>query len=219
MIKDIEIKIIAADMHELSPGLYAADSSHIVESCNSKKYFDNLSKIFQKSIDFYIPGTDLELLFCAENKDIIKDLFNVHTIISSIDVIKICEDKFKTALFLKKFNLNYPKTHLLNSIELKNIIFPVILKPSTGYRSIGVYKANNIIELNNLVEKLDSKKYVLQEYIGDEDSEYTCTVVKVADYFSPVLTFKRILRAGDTYRAEPVQSKIIEEYILDAASN
>ena len=25
MIKDIEIKIIAADMHELSPGLYAAD--------------------------------------------------------------------------------------------------------------------------------------------------------------------------------------------------
>ena len=220
MINDIEIKIIAADMHELSPGLYAADSSYIVENCNSEKYFDNLVKIFKKeSIDFYIPGTDLELLFCAENKSLIKSQFNVHTIVSSMDVIKICEDKFKTALFLKKFNLNYPKTQLLKSIDLKNITFPVILKPSIGYRSIGVYKANNITELNNLIEKLDSKKkYVLQEYIGDEDSEYTCTIVKVADYSSPVLTFKRILRAGDTYRAEPVKFKAIEEYVVDAAS-
>ena len=98
MINDIEIKIIAADMHELSPGLYAADSSYIVENCNSEKYFDNLVKIFKKeSIDFYIPGTDLELLFCAENKSLIKSQFNVHTIVSSMDVIKICEDKFKTA--------------------------------------------------------------------------------------------------------------------------
>ena len=219
MIKDLEIKIVAADMHELSPGLYAADSSYIVEHCNSEKYFENLVKIFKKElIDFYIPGTDLELLFCAENKDLIKDLFNVHTIISSIDVIKICEDKFKTALFLKKFNLNYPKTQLLKSIDLKNIIFPVILKPSNGYRSIGVYKVNNIIELNNLIEKLDPNKYVLQEYIGDEDFEYTCTVVKVADHFSPVLTFKRILRSGDTYRAEPVKFKAIEKYVLDVAS-
>ena len=217
MIKDLDIKIIAADISEFGTGLYAADVSYLVDRCDSDKYLETLSKIFKKeSIDFYIPGTDVELKFCAINKKLIMDEFNVHTIISSTEVIDICDNKYKTSSFLKKHDFNYPKTEYLEEVDIKNIEYPAIVKPSVGCRSIGVYKVNNLDELSPHLE--DTKDIIIQEYIGNEDTEFTCTVVKIGNEVSPVLALKRILRSGDTYRAEPVESKKIEQYVLDVAS-
>ena len=76
MINDIDIKIVAADISKLSTGLYAADSAYIVHRCDSEEYLNSLIKIFKnESIDFYIPGTDIELKFCAMNKQLILDKF------------------------------------------------------------------------------------------------------------------------------------------------
>src|SRR5690554_6868799 len=100
MISDLDIKIIAADMSEKAAGLYAGDICYLVEGCGSKNYMSTLEHIFEKeSIDYYFPGTDVELTFCAENKEFIKDTYGVHTVISSLDTISIADDKHKTALF------------------------------------------------------------------------------------------------------------------------
>lgn len=218
MIKDIDIKIVAADISKLSTGLYAADSAYIVDRCDSEEYLNSLIKIFKnESIDFYIPGTDIELKFCAMNKQLILDKFNVHTIISSLDVIDICNNKLKTSLFLKKNGHNYIKTSYLKYVDLKKIKFPAIIKPALGFGSIGVFKINNQNELKpHLKENNDN---IIQECIGDENTEYTCTVIKIKNELSPVLALKRTLRAGDTYRAEPVKSEKIEQYVQDVASN
>ena len=217
MIKDMDIKIVAADMSEFAAGLYAADAAYLVDRCDSDEYLETLSKIFKKeSIDFYIPGTDVELKFCAINKQLIMDEFNVHTVISSIEVIDISDNKYKTSSFLKEHGFNYPKTDYLKDVDIKSIEYPAIVKPSVGCRSIGVYKVNNLDELTPHLE--DTKDIVIQECVGNEDTEYTCTVVKIRNELSPVLALKRILRSGDTYRAEPVESEKIEQYVLDVAS-
>lgn len=217
MIEGMDIRIVAADMNELATGLYAGDIAYIVDKCNSDKYLETLSKIFKKEqIDFYIPGTDIELKFCAINKQLIMDEFGVHTIISSQEVIEICENKYKTASFLKNHGLNYPKTSYLKDIDTVNIKYTVILKPAVGYRSIGVYKVCNFDELSPHLK--DTKGIIMQECIGSEDTEYTCTLVKIGNNLSPVLALKRILRSGDTYRAEPIKSEKIEQYVLDVAS-
>jgi len=217
MIKDMNIRTVATDISEFATGLYATDSAYLVDRCDSDKYLETLGKIFKKeSIDFYIPGTDVELKFCAINKKLIMEEFNVHTIISSIEVIDISDDKYKTSSFLRENGFNYPKTDYLKDVDLKSIEFPVIVKPSVGCRSIGVYKINNLTELKPHLE--NTKDIIIQEYIGNEDTEYTCTVVKIGAELSPVLALKRVLRSGDTYRAEPVQSTKIEKYVLDIAS-
>ena len=217
MITDIDIRIVAADMSEHATGLYAADAAYLVDRCDSNEYLENLSNIFRKeAIDFYIPGTDVELIFCAVNKQLIKDKFSVHTIISSIEVITISNNKYKTASFLRENGLNYPRTDYLKDIDIEGIEYPVIVKPSVGCRSIGVYKINNLEELTPHLE--NTKDIVIQECVGNEDEEYTCTVVKIGDELSPVLALKRVLRSGDTYRAEPVKSEKIEQYVLDVAS-
>lgn len=218
MIKDLDIRIIAADMSELSTGLFASNAAYLVEKCDSDKYLEILVNIFKKEeIDFYIPGTDIELKFCSINKKFLKDKYNVHTVVSSENVIDICNDKFKTSSFLKKNGLNYPKTAYLKDIDIKSINFPAIIKPSVGYRSIGVHKVNSVDELIPHIK--NSKEYVIQEYIGDENTEYTCTLVKIGNELSPILSLKRILRSGDTYRAEPIKSEKIERYLLTVASN
>jgi len=217
MIKDMDIRIVAADMSELATGLYAADAAYLVDRCDSDEYLETLGNIFRKeSIDFYIPGTDVELKFCAINKQLIMDEFNVHTVISSIEVINISDNKYKTSSFLRENGFNYPKTDYLGDVNIKNIEYPVIVKPSVGCRSIGVYKVNNLDELMPHLE--NTKDIVIQEYVGNEDKEYTCTVVKIGDELSPVLALKRVLRSGDTYRAEPIESEKIEQYVLDVAS-
>jgi len=144
------------------------------------------------------------------------DEFNVHTVISSIEVINISDNKYKTSSFLREGGFNYPKTDYMKDVDTNNIEYPVIVKPSVGFGSIGVYKVNNLDELIPHLE--DTNNIVIQEFIGNEDTEYTCTVVKIGNELSPVLVLKRILRSGDTYRAEPVESKKIEQYVLDVAS-
>jgi len=218
MIVDLDIRIIAADMSELAAGLYAADAAYIVERCNSPTYLDSLKEIFEReAIDYYFPGTDVELMFCAKNKDSIGDRFGVKTVISSLDTIEIADDKFKTFSFLKKEGFSYPKTTWLKDFTAASgIDFPVIVKPAVGCRSIGVYKVLDEAGLSNHLK--NSSGVIVQELVGNEDSEYTCTVVKVKSALSSVLPLKRDLRSGDTFRASPVKSKIIEDYVRDVAS-
>lgn len=217
LIDDLAITIIAADMSELATGLYSADEACLVESCRSSSYLDSLANIFDKySVDYYFPGTDIELRFCAEYKDIIKSKYGVHTVISSLETIEIADDKFKTYNFLKNNGFSHPKTEMLDQIMPENWTFPVIVKPAVGCRSIGVFKVNSMLDLEPHMK--DPAGVVIQECVGTEDDEYTCTIVKCGNDISPVLALKRVLRAGDTFRAAPVKSVVIESYVKDVAS-
>ena len=216
MIDGMDISIISADMSELAAGLYASDIACLVEGCNSPGYMDSLKLIFDKyNVDFYIPGTDVELRFCAENRDTIKEKFSVETVVSSIETIDISDDKFKTYEFLKSEGFSYPKTLYLSDFSLFDLDFPVIVKPAIGCRSIGVYKIDTSQELEKYLDAPDG--LIVQEYVGNENMEYTCTVVKTGAHVSPILALKRELRSGDTYRAVPIKSDVIEDYIHQLA--
>jgi carbamoyl-phosphate synthase large subunit len=93
--------------------------------------------------------------------------------------------------------------------------FPVIVKPAVGCRSVGVEKITSDKLLQSYL--LKNEGLVIQECIQGDDREYTCTMVKVGDEMSPVLVLKRELRFGDTYRANPVKSDLIENYVHQIA--
>jgi len=212
LIDDIAINLITADMSELAAGHYFGNKAFIVSACTSKKYTLELIKIFKREkIDFYFPGTDVELIYCAQNKNFFKEKYNVHTVISSLETIMISNDKYKTANFLKKNNLSYPDTIFANQAIIEDLKFPLILKPAIGHGSIGVFKINNKEELKK--HNLEDPNYVIQELIGAENEEFTCTIVKSNENFSLVLPLQRELRSGDTYRANPIKSNKIEKYV------
>ncbi len=216
LISDLDIKIITADMDAKAAGLYSGDVAYLVPACSSDDYIFSLEMIFRReSIDYYFPGTDLELEFCATNKSMIKERFGVHTVISSVEAVNIADNKYKTTEFLKENSLPYPKTDWAKDVEVSLIDYPIIVKPAVGCRSIGVFQVNNEQELLKCMP--DKEGVIIQELIGNNDSEYTCTIVKVGSHISTVLPLKRTLRSGDTFRAEPVKDQLIEKYVHDVA--
>lgn len=216
LIKDLDIYIVSADMDALATGLYAGNISYLVPACNSPEYLTEISNICKyENIEYYFPGTDLELQFCALNRDFIKDNFDTNVVVSNIEAIDISDDKYKTYLFLKNNNFNYPKTSLQNNINLNSLQYPLIIKPIVGCRSIGVSIANEEEELKSRLSNEDG--LLVQELIGNDNSEYTCTIVALNGETSDVLILKRYLRSGDTFRAEPIKNKKISDYVKNVA--
>lgn len=216
LIPDLKIKIISADMNSLAAGVYSGDISVIVPSASSVTYFESLIQIInEENVDYYFPGTDVELLFCAEKKNDIEASCNVKVVISPLEAIKISDDKFKTADFLKSNGFNYPETVLAEEFSQSCFKYPVIVKPAVGCRSIGVGIACNEAEVFKRIS--NESGLVVQELIGNDSTEFTCTIVIVNDFVSDVVILRRDLRSGDTFRAEPISNKIISDYVKAVA--
>lgn len=216
LISDISIKIIAADMSPLAPGLYSADKSYLVPAAASPDYLSRLSEIFiAENVDYYFPGTDVELLFCAEYSLEIFNEYSVKVVVSPFNAIEISDDKYRTYQFLRENDLFFPSTVLGDKVELSEVEYPVIVKPRVGCRSIGVSIAKNEGELSARLE--NEENLVVQELIGTKDQEYTCTIVVVDGAASDVLILQRSLRSGDTFTANPVESSTVSDYVTKAA--
>lgn len=218
LIPDLEIRIIGADASAEAAGLYACDKAVLIPLSRSPDYLDALAELLtSNAIDYYFPGTDIELAFCAEHKTELFEKYGVMTVVNPLDVVQIADDKARTSRFLADHDLPYPATWTLREARKdQDLPFPVIVKPSVGYRSIGVIKAENRDDL--LTYPGNPEDVIVQELIGDDLQEFTCTIVGHHGVLSQVLALRRDLRSGDTYRAYPERNPQVEEYVRKVAS-
>ena len=98
----------------------------------------------------------------AENKETIEAETGAKVIISSIEVINICRDKYKTADFLMKEGFLSPKYITSKQLETGDYAFPLFIKPLNGSSSINAFKVNNERELEFFTYYIDN--YILQEF-------------------------------------------------------
>ena len=218
LISDLDIRIIGADASAQATGLYACDKAYLVERCRSPRYMESLARIFSaESVDYYFPGTDIELTFCAEHKTVIAERFGTIVVENPLEVVQIADDKARTSEFLAENGLPHPATMpLIDARESETLPFPVIVKPAVGYRSIGVAKASRREDLYAYPGNPDG--IIVQEWIGNDTQEFTCTIVGHHGTLSPVLALRRDLRSGDTYRAYPEHVPQIEDYVNKVAA-
>ena len=215
LIKDLEIMIIGGDITQFSAGMYCVDRSYIIPSVSDLNYIEKLIAILNsESINYFFPGNDKELLLCASNIEKIENSSKATLCISKEEIIRITNDKYLTYQFLVENDIPAPKTRLLND-NLNIFQSEVILKPRIGFGSKGIKQIN--IEDLDKIDDLDKEKYMIQEIIGNDENEFTCTVVKVDNNISDIVILKRDLRFGDTYKAFPVNSKKITNYVSDIA--
>lgn len=215
-IADLEITIIAADMSHWAAGLYAGDIARLVPRSSAPDYVDAIIKICREErADYYLPGTDVELAVCAANAARIEAECGAHVVIASPEAVRIADDKRETARFLERAGLAFPKTFLRSEWREGALGFPVIVKPRIGCRSIGLEVVHDAAQLARALARTD--EIVLQEHLGTDESEFTCTVVMCRGEPSRVAVLQRWLRAGDTYRVVPVRDERIEAYVLAAA--
>lgn len=204
-IADFSKKIFTADPDSKSSGHWLGDEAIIIPKVNEANYIQTIKDIvLQNKIDMILVGTDVELTILSQYKKEFFENFNCTIIVSDLNVINISNDKFLTAQFLKENNFPFPFSVMANDREGLNQIkekigFPLFAKPIDGARSLGIKVIHNEEELNELFDL--KSNLTVQQYLPEELGEYTSGCLVVDGKCKSIVTLRRDLRDGNTYRA------------------
>lgn len=200
-----DIEIHSADPDIRSTGHFLACRAHKIPLANEENYEKIVVELISREgINIVLIGTDTELPFFASKKSEIEKLTGAKIVVSNSQVIDIANDKWKTAVFLKQHGFAYPESVMASdrdavAIFRKSNTFPYLAKPVDGARSKGIVIINTDKEFDEVLA--DPKNLVIQEFLPDNDGEYTSGCLVAEGKCKAVVTLKRDLRDGNTYRA------------------
>lgn len=197
--------IHTADPDYRSSGHWLGNKAHLIKMAKDPDYLSSIENIIiAEKIDIILIGTDTELPIFSDNKKRLEEKYGVIIVVSNTNVIKIANDKFLTANFLKENGfpfpisfMSYDQDGIMYLKKLNN--YPYIAKPIDGARSKGI----ELIKEEKDIDRISSfdNNLVVQEFIAETDGEFTSGCLVFKGKCVAVVTLKRDLRDGNTYRA------------------
>ncbi|MBE6068674.1 MAG: ATP-grasp domain-containing protein [Clostridium lundense] len=213
-------KVIGVDAGQLVPAINFVDKFYKIPKFNEEGYIDRLVEICKnEKVDFLIPLHEFEFDILCDNRNKFKDIGTI-LLLSNKKIINICADKLKTYKFFVENYIDTPTTYSKN--EIKDILnsnlsskreelkFPLIVKPINGMGSAGVFKVNNLRELEFFIDYI--KNPIIQEYV--DGKEYTIDVLcDLKGNPISIVPRERIeVRSGEVSKSKTVKHKgIIKE--------
>jgi carbamoyl-phosphate synthase large subunit len=195
-------EIVALDPDPRAVGLYWADRADLIPLAADPGYGDAIDRVIERERpDVLLVGTDVELMYFALHKDRLESSYGVRVVVSPPDVIRIADDKWLTYQFLASNGFPCPDSALPDEHEslIQRCGFPLIVKPRIGARSIGVQRVANEQQLQEALAAVTSP--IIQECVASPEHEYTSGITVVHGQVMGVVTMRRDLRDGNTYRA------------------
>lgn len=215
----IKGKIHATNSSEFAPSFQRADAYLRSPLIYDEEYIPFLLDYCRRNqITGLISLLDTDLPILAANREKFKAI-NTQLLVSSQEIVNICNDKYATYQFLKQNGIESPRTYISMDLALEDIkngklAYPVIIKPRWGTGSISVMDASNADELGVCYKYVQAKtmksflKYesaqainecvIIQELICGE--EYGMDVINDLDgrYINTVVKKKIAMRSGET---------------------
>lgn len=185
-LSTLDLNIITTDVNKNSKGLIEGDFGYIVPFANDEKYINAIIELCDKhGVQVLFPGSEAELTTLSKHRDIFQKK-DILLPINSNEVIDICTDKTKTMDFLKDNGFDFPQSVTIKSInDIKKINFlPAVIKPSIGAggsKDIMVAQTKEEVQLFAMYLLNMYDEFIVQEYVGTPDSEYTVGVLNSMD--------------------------------------
>lgn len=198
-------RVVTADPDYRAQGHCLGDQAYIIPYANDSAYIAAIKQIIEdEKIDAVLVGTDVELPVFAAHKGELENRYPVKIIVSGNDVITIANDKWLTAEFLRKHNFPYPLSALTTDKEKINRLkeegsYPFIAKPTDGARSRGIRIIRNDTDLDDVCSYPNN--LVVQELLDEGEGEFTTGCIVLNGKCKAIVSLKRDLRDGNTYRA------------------
>lgn len=185
----------------------------------------------ENEINAIISVFDIDLLVLAKSKEYIEKK-GILLLLSDEKTVEICNDKWKTYEFLKKNQFQTPTTFKdidsFKKAESKNLVkFPVIIKPRWGMASMGIYSADNLLELDVLYKKsindidksylkyesslTPDKMVLIQEKLNGQEFGIDVISDLYGKYVGCFPKSKIQMRAGETDLGQTVDSTPFED--------
>ena len=206
----LNCRFVGTDTTNLSSALQLCDHKYIVKPVGHRDYLKELLGIVRKEkVKLIVPTVDLDLKLLAVNKAKFEKL-GCCVLISSPEVIDICQDKRETFRFLSKSGFDTPFTRSSGSaLRKKDLRYPCFLKPWDGYAGRGSAIVRNRMELSFYAKTVPN--CIVQDYINGD--EYTCDVfVDFEGKVRCVVPRKRLeVRSGEVSKAQVVKDPKIME--------
>lgn len=204
-----EHTIYMADIDPCAAGLYLvpAERRLIISPGNSTDFISILLMTCKKNkIELLIPTVDSELLPISMHQ---KEFYSNHVklALTSLESLRICQDKYKLLDFCKDTGLTPDFILLTTASSTESFHFPCFAKPRVGAGSRGAMIIHNQRELEALPK---DGSYLVQELlIGDEYS----VDVYVHSNGSPLAAVPRLRMKIDSGIAVAAQTRMNPELI------
>jgi len=223
----------AAAYNYKSPAFQFADASVVSPKPHEDNYIPFLlDYCIENNIDSVIPFADPDLRPLALNKDLFEKI-KVKVLVSDIETVLVCCDKWLTYNFCLKNNIKAPNTYLsvedaLSDINNNIVSYPLIVKPRWGHGSLYVFEADDEDELKTLFKKT-GKNIMSSDFAheaGDqnddivliqeklEGQEYGMDVVNDLDsnYRNSIIKIKYSMRSGSTECGEVIENTALKKF-------
>lgn len=217
-------KVFVSNSDDKTVAFHYADHSVITPLIYDAGYIPFLLQYCKENhIDVLISLFDIDLMVLAKHKAEFAAI-GTKVIVSDPTVIEICNDKWKTYLWLKEKGFRVPKTYLTLSqvmlaLESGELQYPIVVKPRFGCGSIALsvaedemallyYYSRNTRAVNRTYLKYESaaedEKIIYQECLDGQ--EYGVDLINdLQGKPCNVIVKKKIaMRAGETDIAEIV---------------
>ncbi|MBP7865774.1 MAG: ATP-grasp domain-containing protein [Acidobacteria bacterium] len=202
-----------------------ADHAVVTPMIYAEGYIDTLLSYCRDwRIDAVLSLLDIDIPILAANRDRFRET-GVAALVPSSETALICNDKWRTAGFLRGQGIKTPASFLTlgncrQALASGEVDFPLVVKPRWGMGSIGIFHAENAEELDVFYEKTKREigrsylKYesrqdlehcvIIQQKLAGE--EYGLNVLNDLDgrFLTCVPMKKLAMRAGETDAAEIV---------------
>lgn len=196
----LQYHIIACDMDRRSMGLSMADKACLALPAVHPDYIESMLQTGKKNnVQVLFPGSEPELKVLSANRKMFEES-GIYIPLNPENTIHICMDKYLTMNFLRENGFAVQKYwEIKEENDLQSVdLFPVVLKPSIGGGgSVNTFIAQDAEELylfgKYLLRFYDC--FIVQEYVGSTDSEYTVGVIHGSDgqYINAIAVKKHIL--------------------------
>ncbi len=185
--------VIVTDVNSLSPAVYEADRAYAVPLASDASYLPALLAICDaEAIGLAIPTIDDELPIFSRAHAAFRSR-GVMPLWSSAETVRICNDKYLTALHLSAHGIPVAQSLLPQDVGA-DVPLPLFIKPRGGRGGIGAFPVRSRRELDFFLGYVPEP--VVQEYL--EGPEFTIDVLCGVDGepLSIVPRERVVIRAG-----------------------
>ena len=213
----VDCTIVGTDKDNISSALQCCDHKHIVSPIKSNNYYqDNLDVIKKYKVDLVVPTLDTDLAIWASHREELLEQ-GCRVLISTPEVIDICQDKRSTYNFMLANGFSTPEVFSFEKLKQDNSYdFPYFMKPWDGSAARGNQVVNNIEELEFFYKRIPN--CLIQKHVKG----YEFTIDAFIDFEGNICTIvprKRIeVRGGEVVKAVTVKNQSIIDQTYEMLS-
>lgn len=211
-------RLIGTTIYENSVAAGFSDVFEKAPLTSSDAYFPWLTNLIDKyQIDLIIPSIEPDVIAWSENRRLLSKIPNVVTVLNNPELIRLCSDKWLFYRELEKHHSEY-RIPTYNKYCPEKHIFPLLLKPRSGYASKGIVIVENEDELHRHADEI-GENLIIQPVIGCKEEEYT--VSAFFDQESRLCAYmnlkRRLSKEGFTEKAQVSDVDGMKEALLELA--